>query len=216
MLISYIFCVDIRQFLHFLCLFANFYSILVYVAICDNLLLLCALWIFTLAKHFYVTVGFVPYLFAIGQTASTNSVWLDCLITLERFLVVSQPQKHRKIFGNLKKTGLILLILTLIAIFFELPRFWELQIGWEFYCGEWYWLSGPNPIRQTELYSNGKLLVGYFAFNFIGPFLLQTVLNVRIVLAIRKANKFHKISGGYQLFPAPNAKEESSTTTMRL
>lgn len=193
-----------------------------YVAICDNLMLICSFWIFTLAKFFHFTVGFVPFLFSFGQTFSTISVWLDCFLTFERFLSVSFPIKHEKICGNLKKTSKILIILSLLAIFFELPRFWEIKIVWQKNCaGNLVWVSASNPMRETEIYSSAKLLVGYFALNFIGPFLWQTTLNVRIIFGVRKAAKIRQISAGYQKIPVEqkNGKsndEESSTTTMLL
>jgi hypothetical protein len=81
--------------------------------------------------------------------------------------------------------------------------------------------------------NDGKLLVGYFALNFIGPFLWQTVLNVQIMIGVRKAAKFRKMSSGYQSVPVPvphpvpdgnklapklqkrrKSNDESSTTTM--
>src|SRR5277367_1955272 len=44
--------------------------ILSYVAVCDILLLFCSIWVFTIAKHLFIGVETVPYIFAVGQTCS--------------------------------------------------------------------------------------------------------------------------------------------------
>lgn len=90
--------------------------ILSYVAISDNWMLLCSLSIFTFAKRLHFAVNTVPYVFALGQTCSTLSVWLDCFITFERFLAVCHPHKHRAWCDSLPKAFAILATLTLLAI----------------------------------------------------------------------------------------------------
>lgn len=120
--------------------------ILSYVAIGDIWMLFCSLWIFTFAKrliffnfafcrfvliqhkiclNFYCMSSFfrlhfavetAPYVFALGQTCSTLSVWLGCLITFERFWAVCHPIKHREWFDKLPIVLGIIGALTLFSI----------------------------------------------------------------------------------------------------
>lgn len=167
--------------------------ILSYVAVCDILLLFCSIWVFTIAKHFAIGVATVPYIFAVGQTCSTLTVWLDCLMTFERFLAICHPMRHRKLYDRFSITLKILFFITLLAILFELPRYWELDIEWIRHCDNYLdWRSKSTYVRDTAIYQYGKLVIAHGFFNFVAPFSWLTVLNVKIWLGIRNARKFRR------------------------
>lgn len=58
--------------------------------------------------------------------------------------------------------------------------------------GIWDWMGRPSRFRDTIWYQHGKLLFAYGLFNFVGPFCWLTVLNIKIILGIRKSSKFRR------------------------
>lgn len=74
----------------------------------------------------------------------------------------------------------------------------------------WEWRPQPLEIRETEWFSTGKLLVGYFTLNFIGPFLWQTLLNIKIVQGVRQASQLKENDTEYGSICEPNQEENTS------
>lgn len=69
--------------------------ILSFLAVVDNLMLILSFLIFTLANLLHILVDLVQYLFALALMLATLSVWIDCLISFERFLAACRPMKHK-------------------------------------------------------------------------------------------------------------------------
>jgi hypothetical protein len=93
--------------------------ILSFVALVDNLMLIFTFLIFTLANLLHIMVNFVQYLFALALTLATLSVWIDCLISFERFLAVCRPMKHKAwLSGQLCRPIAIMIILTVVAFIY--------------------------------------------------------------------------------------------------
>lgn len=74
-----------------------------------------------------------------------------------------------------------MIILTVIAFIYELPRWWEIDVLWVTHCDQTIdWFASAQPVRNSSWFQDGKLIVGYMAFNVVTPFIWQLGLTVNI------------------------------------
>ena len=112
------------------------------------------------------------------------TIWLTVLITFIRYLGMCKPYFSRKIC-SLKNVKFAIVLLYLIVIVYNIPRFFEHQT--ELRNGT-IWLMG-SWLGRTDEYKLIYAHICYNLFTFGLPFLLLSILNVRLVMAYRQLSE---------------------------
>ncbi|PAV73773.1 hypothetical protein WR25_16295 isoform J [Diploscapter pachys] len=128
------------------------------------------------------------YVYTFANTTHTGSVWIVLTLTVDRYLALCQPLKHRAI-GKKSRVRRLMIVVSLFAVIFSAPRFFEVHVltNW---CKE-----APNCVPiiiRTELFENSLYWTIYHVilamlFVTLCPCLLLFELTLRISLALRKA-----------------------------
>ncbi|CAJ0565981.1 unnamed protein product, partial [Mesorhabditis spiculigera] len=71
-------------------------------------------------------VHIYPYVYTFANTTHTGSVWIVLTLTIDRYLALCQPLKHRAI-GKRSRVKRLMLVVSLLACLFSLPRFFEVH-----------------------------------------------------------------------------------------
>ena len=145
--------------------------------------------------HFYFTKVFpfiTPTVYSIGMIVQTGSVYLTIAVTLERFVAVCLPFRSRSLctYGR-ARYGVILV--TLFAIIYNLPRFWEIKWKTTYPYGMNHTEYSFTEVIPTELRNNRWYLSVYYTwsyliFMFFIPFSCLAIFNLLIYRQVRIAN----------------------------
>lgn len=126
-----------------------------------------------------------------NNTALTGCVWVTVTLTVERYLAILRPLRHRTL-NNAYRAKLLLMIVSGGAVLFNIVRVFELEI-------RTVTILGPNltfieiPLLQTSTFRADWLyfllyrVVGSMVFVYFGPCLILAVLTFRMCVAISKA-----------------------------
>uniref|UniRef100_A0A915C2H6 G-protein coupled receptors family 1 profile domain-containing protein n=1 Tax=Parascaris univalens TaxID=6257 RepID=A0A915C2H6_PARUN len=68
-----------------------------------------------------------PYAYALANTTHTGSVWIVLTLTVDRYLALCRPLTHRAV-GKGSRVKRLMIAVSLMAIFFSLPRFFEVHV----------------------------------------------------------------------------------------
>lgn len=144
-----------------------------------------------------------PYVYTFANTTHTGSVWIVLTLTIDRYLALCQPLKHRAI-GKKSRVKRLMVIVSLLAVVFSSPRFFEVHVIQ--LCNEHN--DCIAVIDRTALFENGVYWSVYHVllamlFVTLCPCLLLSAFTLRISLALRAAiTKRHSLC-------APNADLDS-------
>ncbi|CAI4233085.1 unnamed protein product [Auanema sp. JU1783] len=132
-------------------------------------------------------VHIYPYVYTFANTTHTGSVWIVLTLTIDRYLALCQPLKHRAI-GKKSRVKRLMVIVSLLAVLFSLPRFFEVEVI--------TFTNQQNEINigidRTSLFDNKIYWTVYhiilaMLFVTLCPCLLLFALTLRISLALRTA-----------------------------
>ncbi|CAD6191099.1 unnamed protein product [Caenorhabditis auriculariae] len=131
-------------------------------------------------------VHLYPYVYTFANTTHTGSVWIVLTLTIDRYLALCQPLKHRAI-GKKSRVRRLMVGVSIMAVFFSLPRFFEVHV--EPWCQDGHCVA---TIDRTELFENKIYWSVYHVvlamlFVTLCPCLLLFGLTLRISLALRSA-----------------------------
>ncbi|CAB3410390.1 unnamed protein product [Caenorhabditis bovis] len=127
-----------------------------------------------------------PYVYTFANTTHTGSVWIVLTLTIDRYLALCQPLKHRAI-GKKSRVRRLMMIVSLLAVLFSVPRFFEVHVIP--ICDGDYCVAA---IDRTELFENRLYWSIYHVvlamiFVTLCPCLLLFGLTLRISIALRSA-----------------------------
>ncbi|CAJ0953108.1 unnamed protein product, partial [Mesorhabditis belari] len=137
-------------------------------------------------------VHIYPYVYTFANTTHTGSVWIVLTLTIDRYLALCQPLKHRAI-GKRSRVKRLMLVVSLLAVLFSVPRFFEVHVeevcGADRRTGEEYCIP---QIARTNLYQDGLYWSVYHVilamlFVTLCPCLLLCALTARISIELRNA-----------------------------
>lgn len=139
----------------------------------------------TVMEQFGVTTPYynpiiVLYFYPLTMTAQTCSIWALVVITLERFVAVCRPF-HAHNFATVGRTKRALLIVIILAVLYNLVRFWEYR---------WKYVFTEDLLYEPLLRTNSKYLTYYYTIcylltHFLIPFFIILILNIYIFRAIK-------------------------------
>ncbi|XP_013776911.2 FMRFamide receptor-like, partial [Limulus polyphemus] len=171
------------------------------LAIFDTGVLLCALIMLgltTLGKlihwlRFYTWVIFpfiVPVVYPLALIAQTGSVWMTVVVTIERYVAVCHPFKAKSLF-TYKRSRFYNIIITVIAVCYNIPRFWEVQRIeiWDPLTNSTVYHIQPSSFRENKLYFEIYYIWMYLLMMYFLPLLALAVLNTFIWHTVNQANR---------------------------
>ncbi len=137
---------------------------------------------------------FIAFVLPFGWTSQTATIWMVVLIALDRYIVVSQPLKA-SIICSIRNAKRGAVFVAVAAVLFNAPR-------WPHY----YQVAFPQEMRNStgtfvshvtfdstlwdpELYRLVYHVGLTFVFLFIVPFALLITLNVKLIKALKKAQR---------------------------
>ena len=163
------------------------------ITVADTLILVCALLLRCLL-HFHIQTDLLKnyaevykyvfiYLFPVVYFIRLVATWLTTLLTIDRYIVVCHPLQAQRLC-TLSRAYKNMAAVTVFAFLFSLPRFFENR------------LDDANPIgfSTTALVQNQAYTVIYrislfTIFMYLMPISILVVLNTRLLMALRSANR---------------------------
>jgi len=125
----------------------------------------------------YLRVYTFPLLFM----TQTQTIWLTVIIAANRFIAVCLPYSapHLCTLTNVRRE---LFVVTAFSLFYNLPRFFELQVITQA-DNKTHW---NRTTLGTDVYYQKVYLDGlYYVFSFILPLLILSFVNTKIIVAYR-------------------------------
>ncbi len=165
------------------------------LAIADSLYLLVALFRYPLkyvVPDLDTYTVMQPVVLPLLKTCQTICIWMMVLVTTERFIYVCNPLHANLLFSNSKRRVLGSLVFVL-GVIYNLPRFFAQCILYMSPCNrdaimiyrERFMLW---PYRY--IYLNGL----YMALLYVAPLVTLCVMNVKLILAIRRAGRRQRVT----------------------
>lgn len=124
----------------------------------------------------------------LSNTALTASVWLMCALMFERYRTLCSPLTralHARSWSS-KRIHIILSIVSLVAILYSLPRFFEIGIGLN-PNGEYQLMQ--TSLVQNQLYMVGYRIIGGMIFYSLVPYILLFLISWRVAYVLSSAAK---------------------------
>ncbi|CAD5219124.1 unnamed protein product [Bursaphelenchus okinawaensis] len=163
------------------------YTFFVWLAISDILLLLSALFMYSIPSllngMYQPYVHLFPYFYLMSNAALIASVWLMCALMLDRYRTLCKPFSVRS--NNIPLIHKVLFGVCLTALLFSMPRFFELHSVLDESTDTFY--VSQTQLVHNKLYMIGYRIVGGLLFYSLLPYVLLFVLSFRVWLVIRSA-----------------------------
>lgn len=129
--------------------------------------------------------------FVLINTALSGCVWVITCVTIERYRAISSPLLHMA-HDNVLRAKKILMIVSLGAVLFNIPRNFEVSVGQVCSCTDNKTVALTTAMLPTELNEN---LVYYILYRVVGgcgfvfslPCAILIVLTVRMCVVIHQA-----------------------------
>ena len=151
------------------------------LAVIDTIFIMTLILNYGLPALFQQNGNMHPYpsywsvIFPVSSSAYIGKVYLIVLLTLERYTAVCYPQKSSSLF-SLARIKIYIGIISLFAVMYSLPRFFELK--WEENKGN---ISEANPSKlcrrnQDSFYYRFYVIWLTFGIQFFLPLLCLTTI----------------------------------------
>ena len=136
-----------------------------------------------------LNIGYIRiYTWPVICIAQMTSVWLTVLISAERYSAICRPL-HAPGMCNVSRVKISIVTLTIISFLFNLPKFFE------FYPKEdimaetnlTFITLGDTELRRDPLYRYLYNTASYCLLVYALPLIVITILNINIVIQLRKA-----------------------------
>ncbi len=173
----------------------NFY--LCALAVWDSILLICTILLLSLnsipnfeSYGLYVYSYVVSYIYPIGLTAQTATIWLTVSFTVERYIAVCHPLKAASMC-TLTRAKIVIIGVAFGSLLYNIPRWFDYRPK--------ELLSSENVtsriIFTRTLFSQNPLYMEvYYSWLYVPimciiPLLVLSVLNTFLVLAVRNSQR---------------------------
>ena len=138
------------------------------------------------------------YIFPLLKVAQSVCIWMMVLVTIDRYIHVCHPLRATRIHPRYRKVGLWLLCIA--ACLFNSPRFFDSCImTFQDMCTLRIILQKKvyMPMFNSKLYFDLYNCVAYIVLLYVGPLLILSVLNCRLIKAIRHSMKRQRRFGAH-------------------
>ena len=118
------------------------------------------------------------------------SFWIAVLIALERYFAVLHPMRVRLIW-TYKRTAFAIVITLLLSLGFAMVYFWSLELVniYDPCTRQIIPVLIGSKLNKNKTYNIMYTFIMQPILTLLLPFLILTVLNIRIILTLRKAEK---------------------------
>lgn len=111
------------------------------------------------------------------------STWMTVLLTVDRFIAVRHPL-HAQRLCTLRRTYVLMVLISLIAIVISTPRFCEFEA---IRVGDSV-LMKSTAFHKDEIYTLGYRIVFFMIIMYLIPMVLMIILNTLLLITLHKAN----------------------------
>lgn len=127
-----------------------------------------------------------PYVYTFANTTHTGSVWIVLTLTIDRYLALCQPLKHRAI-GKKRRVRRLMIVVSILAVIFSVPRFFEVHVTPWCENGECIATIDRTQLFENKIYWSVYHVILAMIFVTLCPCLLLFGLTFRISIALRSA-----------------------------
>ena len=140
---------------------------------------------------FCLNLGYIRiYAWPIICIAQMTSVWLTMLISAERYAAICRPLQAKSM-RNLPKVRLGIWVIVLVAVLFNIPKFFEFQPHKEYVrnLNATFVFVGDTELRRNPIYRYLYNTALFCLVIYAIPLSTLTLLNVTIVTKMRQASR---------------------------
>ena len=133
------------------------------------------------------------YLYPVMSIGNFATVWLTTLITVHRYAILGHPfSTITRHLVSVKSTLVQTAVIALIATAYNVPRFFEVNIVAENSSGEIKYEEVLTNLYLSQPYQVYYMTVSYLILANCGPLLLCTLLTIKILHILAKAQNTRK------------------------
>lgn len=148
----------------------------------------CIIIMHTLTDNLHAYTRIYPYIFICTYPLQfffrLTDNWLTVLLTIDRYIAVCRPLDAQRICTP-KRAYKNMAFVVLLAATFCLPRFFEFELRNGLYR--------PTGLLKNKIYTIVYRIVLFPLFNYVIPVVTMTILNIRLLWQLRKANEFRSL-----------------------
>ena len=131
---------------------------------------------------------FLVYVLPLAFISQTATIWLTVLVCVNRYIAVCKPyQASRLCTVNQARKQLALVLIC--AVIYNVPKYAEGHIEYTETDGIHYPYPAPTSLGKNHLYNIIYQNICYTAFMLIIPLLTLTLLNIRLISALKEIHK---------------------------
>ncbi|XP_067947197.1 FMRFamide receptor-like [Watersipora subatra] len=127
-----------------------------------------------------------PYIVPIVNIFQTISIWLMVAFTVDRYIMICHPFQGSK-FCTRKRASIVVVCLYIVGVLYNLPLFFESKTEVLLEDDKKYIGRVLTELGGNDLYLKIVHLWAYSIFIFVLPCLALTVLNVRLIMAVKRS-----------------------------
>lgn len=131
---------------------------------------------------------YIQFVYPLALISQTGSIWTTCLITAERYFAIAHPLRALTL-STRKRATWALITMAMLAVLYNLPRFAEVEIVGATEDAVVKNVIRPSALRHNRVYYWVYYICLYLSLMYIIPLTLLSVLNTKIYLAIKRANR---------------------------
>ena len=134
----------------------------------------------------YVLAYVISYFYPLALIAQTATIWLTVSFTVERYIAVCHPLKAARMC-TIHRAKLVIGGVSLGSGLYNLPRWFEYRPG--YVPNQSHPVALPTPFGQNETYNKVYFSWLYLPIMCIVPLLTLAVMNLFLILAVRKSHR---------------------------
>ena len=163
--------------------------------------------------NLYISAYVFTYGWPLASIGNCMTVWVTTQITIHRFMVISRPfSSLTQKLTSLKSSSIQLIILWIVAIGYQIPRFLEHKVvKQDLAFGGVVNIVETSNVGFEESYKFYYITLSFLLLVNVTPLLLCACFTLNILCLLHKANKQRS-----QMSAASSAKSKESSTTKTL
>ena len=132
----------------------------------------------------------IVYLLPLALTAQTATIWVTVLVAFTRYIAICLPFRASRLC-TVSNAKMQLTFVLLSAVLFDIPKFMEYRVKYVTYDnGTTYSAAAAySRLLTNKLYNIVHDNILYFIFNLALPVFVLTLLNIRMIKALKASRR---------------------------